>query len=345
VTAPVQAAPGRVRVAIENALGLERAASELVVLPEPGYVAHDAALAKRFGRITLDPERRAVLLAGSGTEEIHRFRLEGGAWAEDALPVANANAVAVTVDGRNLLASAGGTGAAEVFRRLDPVTLAVREATQYDDFFGRFDIVAGLNDGRTLIVDSDQWPEAVWYPELARGPFFDTHTAMALLTRDRSRLVLHGTGTTPGRTSSLDASEESPRSRSIAQLLLLPAWWSISGDGGRLIAYSTVHDRDFAALGSLVLPEPDLVAVAASPDGAFAYTAARTSGGTAWVFRRTDVRAASGPYTADATALPLSLPIGESPVAMEVSDDGGTLFVLTNPTSGTGSAFHAFPLP
>ncbi len=105
-----------------------------------------------------------------------------------------------------------------------------------------------------------------------------------------------------------------------------------------------MYDRDFNFLGNVSLQDDiGTPSVALSPDGTTLYTLARNPTDTAWVFRRTDL--GTTPYTADATALSFTIGAGESPVALAVSEDGSTLFLLTRGPTGTASTFRAFPLP
>ena len=91
-------------------------------------------------------------------------------------------------------------------------------------------------------------------------------------------------------------------------------------------------------------PEAELVALALSPDGRWAYSVGRAGAGQPWVFRRTDVSGA-GPFAADATPLALSAPADDRIHLLRVSDDGGTLFALALAPSGTETVFHSLPLP
>lgn len=337
VTAPAQAAAARVPVRVENALGVARSASELVILPAPAYASHQASLTTYPTQMTLDPERQAVLLGGSGTE-IHRFRFASGAWVEDAFQAPSATAAYVALDGQTLLVTSGNTGSpANVFLELDPDTFAIRKTTGYPTYYARFDMVAGFNDGRVLVIDSEQWVETIWYPSLAKGLYIDAWNPRMLLTRDRSRMIVTGMGL-----SSYDVADSAAKARSIASSPYQGYDWSVSGDGGRFVVGAAVYDRDFAFRGSVSLPETYALAVAVSPGGDSLYTLARTSANSPWIFRRASI-AGAGPYAAEATPLPFSIDTSEYPVAMAVSEDGGTLFLLTRGSS-SGRIFRALPL-
>lgn len=338
VTAPAQAVAAlRVPVQVENGLSVARRASELVVLRAPAYAAHQATVAGSPTRMTLDPERQAVLLSGSGTE-IRRFRFASGAWVEDAFQAPSVTGAYVSLDGKSLLATSGNTGSSSaVFLELDPDTFAVRKTTAYPTYHARYDLVAGLNDGRVLIIDSEQWGiDTIWYPSLAKGLSVTAWNPRMLVTRDRSRMIVSG------RTlSSYDVGDAATRTRSLASSPSHGYDWSVSGDGGRFVVGSAVYDRDFAFLGGVSLPETSMLAVAVAPAGDKLYTLARDSANGAWVFRRASV-AGAGPFVAEATPLPFSIGASELPVAMAVSEDGGTLFLLTR--GADGSIFRALPL-
>lgn len=346
VTAPPQAAPGRLAVGIQNALGLTRGESELVVLAPPAYGAADVIVANGITRMTLDPERQAVLLTGPGA--IFRVRWDQGNWRGDNFPLPNASGVAVTLDGKDLLLSAGGVSIPDLFIRVDPQTLAMRQSTSftnsYTDFYSNFSLIAGFNDGRTLIIDSDQWAESVWYPSLDPGPFIMTHGAVLLLTRDRSRLMLHTTTSSSPETYSYDAADGVFRSRPLSAYFYGKAW-GISHDGGRLVASNAVYDQSFSYIGSLNQPESSVDAVAVAPNGQSVYTLAQSAGATAWVLRRTDISAVMGPYTSDATPLVFDLPVSHTPLSMLVSEDGSTLFLLTTVSTGNTTVTHLFVVP
>ena len=341
VTAPAQATAARVPVSIANSLGLARATSELVVLPAPAYTAHSATLSTSPTRMTLDPERQAVLLSGAGAE-VRRFKFASGAWSQDAFQAPTVTGGYVTADGKTLLVTSGNTGtSSQVFYEVDPATFAIRKQTGYGTNFERYDFAAPLNDGRILILDSEQWTDTIWYPGLTRGIYFDAHSPRMLLTRDRSRLLVYDDRY---KLSSYDVADTAAKVRSVTQMLYGADEWTVSEDGNRVVLGQAVYDRDFNFLGNVSLQDDiGTPSVALSPDGTTLYTLARNPTDTAWVFRRTDL--GTTPYTADATALSFTIGAGESPVALAVSEDGSTLFLLTRGPTGTASTFRAFPLP
>lgn len=342
VQAPAQAAPGRVTISVDNALGLARGTADLVVLPEPAYGAVDLPLGSGSGiSLVLDPERQAVLMVGSGA--IMRFRWSQGAWVTDSYPLPNASGVAVTQDGKELLMTAGGVTMSDLFLRVDPGTFAIRASAGYNDFYSSFNRIAGFNDGSTLLIDSDQWAESVWYPSLTQGPWIDAHGAIILLTRDRSRLMTHTTTSSSATTQSYDAAEGVFRSQPISAFFGAKTW-GISQDGGRFVAANTVYDRTFAYLGALTAPEAWIDCLAVAQDGKKAYTLAQDAGGV-WVLRRTDISGAMGPYPADAAPLPFTLPTTAYPLTMVVSEDGSTLFLLANQSGGAAPGLHFFAVP
>lgn len=344
VTAPTQPSAGRVPVSIANALGVARTTSELVVLADPAYASYQKSIASTPGRMTLDPERRAVLLSGRSTGEVRRFTFSGGAWAEDVFTAPNATGAYLTVDGKDLLVTSGTMYTDNVVLRLDPATFAVRGNAGFSSYPDIYDLAAGFNDGRVLVLDSDQWVSTVWYPALTRGLYVDAWSPVMLLTRDRSRMIVQGLGA--GSTlSSYDVADAAAVKRSIAAAVGAQCQWSVSGDGGRLVVKDAVYDRAFGFLGSVAQPDRSPAAVAVAPDGSTLYTLSRNQADTAWVVRRTAI-SGTGPYTADATPLAIGIGGTESPIAMAVSEDGSALFLLTYaPTGSTGTIFRAVPLP
>jgi hypothetical protein len=342
LTVPAQAAPVRLPVKVVNSLGLARASSELVILPLPGYAAHTATLDGAPRRLTLDPERQAVLVSGA-TGEIRRFRFAAGAWAEDAFAAPAASGVAVTVDGRALLVTSGTTAtSSQVFYEVDPVSFAIRKQTPYPSYYARFELPAPLNDGRTLILNAEQWTDTILYPELTRGPYIDAHNPSILLSGDRGRLLVYDD---LPKLSSYDAADAAAKVRAVTQTFDPRGGWAMSADGSRVVLGNAVYDRDFAFVGFVGLQgDRGMPRVALSADGATVYTLARNSADTGWVFRRADLRTA--PFTAGAP-LALALPAEETPVAMTLSEDGGALFLLTHVYSlyaATRTTFRAVPL-
>jgi hypothetical protein len=341
VIVPVQDAEARVPVAIANSLGLARATSELVVLPAPAYAEYSEALTTTPTRMVLDPERQAVLLSGAGAE-VRRFRFASGSWSQDAFQAPNVTGGYVTADGKTLLATSGNTGtSSHVIYEVDPDTLATLKQSGFGTYYERYDFAAPFNDGRILLVDSEQWVETRWYPSFSTGLNIFAWNPTMLLTRDRSRLLVHDRD---GRLVTYDVADTASKARSVTQTIYGASEWTVSGDGSRLALRSAVYDRDFNFLGYVSLQgDTGTPSVALSPEGTALYTLARNPTNTAWVFRHTDL--GTTPYTADATALSFTIGAGESPVAMAVSEDGGTLFLLTRGPTGTASTFRAFSLP
>jgi hypothetical protein len=336
------ATAGAVRVSVENTLQIDRGAATLKVFEVPAYPAARVPLGKGYYDLVLDPERRAVLLTSGwyGTD-LRRLRTDGTDWTADAYALDNLTGVQTTVDGAALLVSSGTVNTPDLLLELDPETLALRRSATLSDHYDRYDVIAPFADGRTLFVNSEQWPGSIWYPGLAEGPRSFAWNPFGLLTRDRSRLLLVGRQLD---VDSFDAGEPGFTARAIAATTSEEPLWSVSGDGGRLLAGRAVYDGAFAFLGQLSIPEAELVALALSPEGRWAYSVGRDGAGQPWVFRRTDVSGAA-PFQAEATPLALSAPADDRIHLLRVSDDGGTLFALALAPSGTETVFHALPLP
>jgi hypothetical protein len=342
-TLPAQASPGRLTVRIDTVT--PRGGAELVVLPEPAYAATSLALARAYGQLTLDPERQAVLLTGYAAQEVTRLRWDGAAWNTDGFVLADAQGAAVSVDGKDLLVGAGAFGAdPHRIVTLDPETLASRSTSSFSDYYAVYSFIAPFDDGRVLLVNTEQWPTFFWYPSLAYGPSVSVYTPYLLLTRDRRRLLVRPYGNTNPSDAivSFDSTDTAFQTR-FRPSTFYPWNWDVSGDGGRMLDGLDVYDRSFTKLGTLSLAAPEPTVSAVSPDGAFVYTMQQVLG--AWVLLRTSVSAAAGPYPPDLSPLPFVLPADQVPRSLRVSEDGSTLFLLAfEPTSGV-YWFHAAPLP
>lgn len=346
--APVQADPGSVAVSVPNAAPFQRAPGEQLVLGAPGYTSYRAALPSgaSWSALQTDPERRAVLVTGGRANGFRRFAFSGGAWSEDGFSMPDVQAVGVSADGKELVAAASdfSFSASLGAWALDPVTLAVRRSQSTPASYSIYGAVASFNDGRTLLVNTEQWTRANWYPGLAAAPSPGNWGPSILLTRDRSRLFsigANGSGCT-----TFDAGAAAFVGRP-CNAYFTPA--STSGDGKRVVAAGIVYDRDLAALGSIAVPANRNVQVAAvAPDGRAAYVAVMNPTETGWTWLTVDLTAASGPYAVASLALPVTIPWEELPRALAISEDGGTLFLLTQSWLGNQSVpdfwFYAIPL-
>ncbi|HET8539375.1 MAG TPA: IPT/TIG domain-containing protein [Anaeromyxobacter sp.] len=348
-TVAAEPAPGRLAVWTENALGIDRGGAELVVLPEPGYAATSLQLAKPFREMVLDPERQAVLLTDYAAHEVLRIRFQDGGWTTQSVPLANAVGAGVTVDGRTVLASTGllDWSSPHTIVELDPETLAARATITFDGTYDMYSLVAPLDDGRTMLLDSNQWLSIRWYPGFAWGPQVYVSGTMMRHTRDRSRVLVRPSYLDPYSTSNKLQSFDSAAGVFTQRFKPAASYersWDVSADGGRMLDGVDVYDREFVKLGSLVLPDGTPTCGAVSPDGSAVYTFGKPS--TAWVLRRTDVSAAAGPYAGDAAPHAFVLPAAQNPLVTRVSEDGSTLFVVAYAVSGqvTTYFFHAVPL-
>lgn len=344
VTPPAFAEAGRVPVVIDNALGLGRSGSELVVLPEPAYSAHSESLPVLYGGMKMihDPERQAVLILTS--EGIHRMRFQNGAWTQDFFGLNKATGLALGLDGRDLFATAGGVGEDDQVLRVNPETFAVQDVKVAAGYYEDYSILAFFNDGRAFLFDSDQWMSALQYPDMTSVQAPSVHGAAVLVTRDHSRMLLNTTTSSGQDAYVWDAA--APSFAHLGTRSVDVRSWSISQDGSRCLNGRSLLDRDHQALGDVVTPELFVRHAVLSPDGRKAYTVTSNDGwgiSGPFVLRQTDLTAATGPYPADGT--PLNLPLSsEYPAHLLVSEDGSCLFLLVvNPSTG-GTRFLAIPI-
>ena len=342
---PALEAEGTVQVAVANALGMSRAGASLTVLPAPGYTATKAEVSTRFSSITLDPERRAVFLAGYQGSGFERLRFDGNVWTRETVALPDAIAIAISADGRDLFTVASSLYGSLTVQRRDPASLAVVATETKTTYYDLYGFVAPFNDGRTLLVETDQWSSSLWTPGLAQGPSLDAWSPSLILTRDRNLLLVRNTNSAGLWT--LEAGDTAFRTR---PEIGYNTPWSASTDGGRIVSGTSVYDGSFANLGPLAIPSGSFLnGAAVAPDGRSAYLVRGNSDYTAWLLERADLSAAAGPYPVTNLTPPLEIPKGEYPVAMVASDDGGTLFLLTiQPDSYLSPErrfFYALPLP
>lgn len=353
VNYPSLASEQRVNVDIKNALNLTRGGAELVYKQVPAYTrqkirANDNIQSLEYFRnIALDPERNAVLLSGLYANQIGRMRLTETGWKTDSFPAQYAQRAAVTLDGKEILASVGQTWtfSSSTLVHLNPETLAINKSVPItiNDSPGTYAHIAPLNDGRTLLMHDDQNSYTMLYPSQQAIADPRIYIAEMVQTRDHSRLLVGSTNFVSDIYSyDSNASEFTHRGLNISQFRANNI--SMSGDAGRLVAENSVYDHDFNFLGSLS-PIVNHFNVAVSPNGKYAYVEARDVPSN-YAIKRYNISAPTGPFLEDTSTPAIALAEGEFVVSMTVSDDGNALFALVYSSLEFPNAvyFYVFPL-
>ena len=346
---PTLASEQRVNVYIKNALNIARSSAELVYKQAPIYTSQKFQVNDKFYKISLDPERSAILLSGREANEIRRLRLIASGWVADSFPAQNAQTASLTLDGKEILVSIGkpGFSTPNTFVHLNPDTLAINKSVPINEVYpatGTYDLIAPLNDGRTLLLQSNQWSYAMYYPSQESFQPPSAWGIEMLISRDHSRILLGGVNSgTDNYSYDSNTSVFTPRQLNID--LFRTNNISMSGDGSRLVADNSVYDRNFNFLGSLN-PIVDHWNSAVTPNGKYIYVAS-TDQQYKRTIKRYDISAVSGPFQQDASMSPIELADGEIVTRMTVSDDGKALFalVLSSLENPNTTSLYIFPLP
>ena len=273
------AASGDVTFSLKNGLGIAAAAPVLSVVPQPALpYAAISSVGEKTG-LVFDAQRQTLYSVDRTTEAIMRYRWNGSSWDVTATALPGVDGVALSPDGKILVASA----ALSNMVLFDPATMA-RQGTYIVDqiklnYVLATQRLAVTNDGR------------VWYA----GATWEGISYFDLVTRGRGRFATD---------RSFGYSNDGP-------------WYSVSGDGSRLhiaidqfgepthylddsdgilhaspAGYSywwlaqtslrgerfveeqgRVFDRNFNLVGTLASPDPDYFGQrhAVSPDGSRVY--------------------------------------------------------------------------
>ena len=353
VNYPVLANEQRVTVNIRNELNIARGGAELVYKHAPTYtqqkirVNDNAQSNPYFRNITLDPERKAVLLSGYDANQIGRVRLTDTGWQTDSFPAQHAQSAAVSLDGKEILASVGETWtfSSSNLVHLNPETLAVTKSVPItlNASPGTYAHIAPLNDGRTLLMHADQSSYAMLYPAQQSISDPRIYIPEMVQTRDRSRILV-GSANFGSDNYSYDsnAAEFTPRALNIGTFRANRI--AMSGDASRLVADDSVYDRNFNFLGSLN-PIVNHWNIAVTPNGKYVYVEAREAAYQT-TLKRYNISAASGPFPEDLATPAIPLAEGEFAISMTVSDDGKALFALVYSQLEFPNAvyFYVFPL-
>ena len=340
----------RFTLTISNELQIARGGADLVFKHPPVYTAQKISLTNLSQRsITLDPERQAILLSSRYfSDEVTRLRLTTNGWEIDSFAAPKANSATISLDGKELLVTLADQSVTDSIVHLDPNTLAIKKTENLsNDFYERYDTVMPLNDGKTIVIDSDQTANSMYYPsqEIFNLPSWLSNVD-AILSRDRGFMLLRDRNQAP-EAYSYDINGSKFTRRSFEDGVFNTNQISMNGDATRIVAKNSVYDRDFKLLGKLdpVVPAQQ---VAVTPNGKYVYVASTDDTYSySYYFKRYNISAASGPYIADNNSPAINLDANDVPISIKVSDDGGALFVLASHVDhpyATAANLYIFPI-
>lgn len=331
ITHPTFTAGSR-NVRIPNQLGINRTGATLVVVddvPSYPYAAIPTSLPR--DHIIHDLERGAVYTNNweyplPGTPRIERHRLISGSWVTDSLPIPRMRDIALTPDGRELIAIS-----ATVLYHIDlsSFTIAsqmdISTAFTYPYSFDNFYHIAMGNDGDAIVLIGSSWSTPFRYnvrtKTFAQGPGFSSSFASAAIkaSADGSRMIIGQNGITPEQPSFLYIVSQrlftgATGPESISRI-------SYDRTGTTSIIDGTVYNKQFVRQGLLGGFIP-----AISPDGTRGYAYVFTpSGGMLRTYDLTTPNGSDG-----FVEIGSGIAIPDSPGAsmyLEVSADGRAVFI------------------
>lgn len=155
--------PGRYTVQVLDNAQFSRTLPELVVVALPVYAAntvgHGDNTVRQINDVLFDSERGALLVAmgypsiGAATSEVIRYVLSNGNWVINTRrTIFNVASLALSSDGRTLLAGVDGSQSASSITHLDPTTLAVIRTDNAAIISGGK--LAVTNDGHVIYASS-----------------------------------------------------------------------------------------------------------------------------------------------------------------------------------------------
>jgi len=341
---PVFNTAGRYEVSIDNALNLDVSMAELVVVDVPAYSAQSFTLAELPRHLIHDPERNAVFFTSWSTGTLTRVQYStGSGWTSTSISIPMALDLALSNDGSELLVTAGGVGASQqdMLHHIDPSTLAINSTVQAETSSPYYDLlgfIGTFNDGDILLFDTNQWTSARSYPALQTRSSPSIHSPQATVSLDRSRMLIGGTNSSTS-TYGYDANTRNFTGLTLNSSFFRTQYIGMSSDASRIMDKNQVYDSTYTSLGALNNGGADVWSLAVSPDGTRAYTMPLLSTSVSvW-----DISGTSGPFPQVGSPIDISIS-GVSdftPYKTFISQDGGTLFVLSN----TGLYLQIVPIP
>lgn len=283
---------GTYQVRIPNLLGMERTRANLVVVDTPAYNYAVLPAAGPADRVVHDAERRAIYL--NVFDRLQRYRLIAGTWTADSLSIASLRDIALTPDGREIIAVSINT-----LYHIDPDTLTVLDTRPLSAAVGtfggqNFENIAIGNDGTALVFIGNQWGAVNRY-NLRTRTFtdanfsFQIYGARPLSSADGSRILIRGIGLSS--TQNLWYYDVSVGQFVNTGVAATGIYASYDRTASNLLMDREAYNRNFSSLGSMA----GLAASVISPDGARGYGfVAGSPGGTLRTYDLTSPNGSGG---------------------------------------------------
>lgn len=283
------AAGGAVGFSTPNALGAATGAPSLQVVPQGAFPYGTVATAGNKGGLVFDARRQALYSANKTMHTVMRFAYKGSGWEVLSVPVPSVDAVALSPDGKSLVATSTTNGIVLI----DPATFAVQgtygPAEVGGDTLNGLPRLAVTNDGRAYF-QGGTWGGLNYFDLRTRqfgqvpreqgysfhdGPWFS-------VSGDGSRLdIVQSAGISPSPPMLyMDTSDNVPKVNPAGIAFWYETAQSLRGERFVDGTYR-VYDRDFAVLGDLVLPGSGYFGRTplVSPDGNRVYVMAYSTNG------------------------------------------------------------------
>lgn len=278
------ASSGAVGFSLVNGLGVPTGAPTLAVVPQGAYAYAAIPTGGAKGSLVFDPERQALYTANKTMQTVMKFAWNGSSWAVDSAPLPRAEGVALSPDGKQVLATAT-PGDVVLF---DPGTLA-RQAAYKTSYIGGYELnstptLAMTNDGRAFF----QGGRLSYFDLVSRE--FGRIDSPLYTSFQESWFSVSGDGSRLNVVQAADNSSmypmlylDSPDCTVKANPAGINFWFESAQSlrGERFVEGTyRVWDRDFTLIGNLALPSDSYFGrtPVVSPDGNRVYVMAYETG-------------------------------------------------------------------
>jgi WD40 repeat protein len=275
------AASGTVSFSVNNAFGVATGLPLLQVVPQGAFGYQAVPTQGRKGGILFDPVRQSIYTANKTLQSVMRFDFTGGVPAASSTPVGSVDSVAMSPDGKSLVA----TSTSGKIVLLDPSTMSVQgtysTAAVAGDALNSLPRLAVTNDGKAYFQGAT-WSIGMPYFDLTTREFAALASDVRLefysgpwfsVSGDGSRLNIVQSGSISPAPSMLymNSSDNVLKVNPAGLTSWFEAAQSLRGE--RFVLTNVVYDRDFNLYGNLTLPDNAYIAraVVVAPDGSRVY--------------------------------------------------------------------------